>query len=226
MIQWAAPAAIARGTAIDSARLDATVTFNGAPLAGRFVYSPAAGTVLNVGSNQTLTVRFTPTDTVDFTAASASVSINVLPPPVTVTSMGLTTVTVGSGRKAEERGPVLRIQFSGALNSNDAQNRATYRAVLPAVRRSLTRSCNNRLKVVSAIYDPQALAVRAVRCARSWTLASPLEFEITGALIPDIYGARWMATTTCSRVPISPGTLSRNGVTLARVMAADVGRRK
>ena len=45
---------------------------------GTFVYSPAAGTALGAGSD-TLSVTFTPTDTVDYNVAAATALINVLP---------------------------------------------------------------------------------------------------------------------------------------------------
>ncbi len=45
---------------------------------GTFRYTPAAGAVLPAGNNRTLSVTFTPTDTADFTNASATVTINVL----------------------------------------------------------------------------------------------------------------------------------------------------
>ena len=44
---------------------------------GTFAYTPPAGTVLGVGSNQALTVSFAPTDTNDFTPASATVTVTV-----------------------------------------------------------------------------------------------------------------------------------------------------
>ncbi len=66
-ITWSAPAAITYGTALGAPQLNAT-----ANVAGTFSYSPAAGTVLAVGT-QTLTAAFTPTDTTDYTGASASV---------------------------------------------------------------------------------------------------------------------------------------------------------
>ncbi len=72
-ITWSAPANIAYGTALSSTQLDAT-----ASVAGTFVYTPAAGVVLGVGNNQILSVSFTPTDTTDFTTASATVRINVI----------------------------------------------------------------------------------------------------------------------------------------------------
>jgi len=72
-ISWAAPASISYGTALSSAQLNATST-----VAGTFTYSPAAGTVLQAGT-QTLSVSFSPTDTTDFTNATASVPITVNP---------------------------------------------------------------------------------------------------------------------------------------------------
>ena len=45
---------------------------------GTFTYTPAAGTVLSAGNNQTLSVSFTPTDTADYTNASATATINVI----------------------------------------------------------------------------------------------------------------------------------------------------
>ncbi len=70
-ITWAAPAAIAYGTALSSTQLDAT---SNDP--GTFVYSPPSGTVLGAGS-QTLSVTFTPTDTTDYSSLSASVTLTV-----------------------------------------------------------------------------------------------------------------------------------------------------
>jgi hypothetical protein len=78
-INWATPAPIVYGTALGAAQLDAT-----SPQAGVFVYSPAAGTVLNVGQ-QTLTATFMPTDTVDYTTGTATVTLNVLTVTPTIT---------------------------------------------------------------------------------------------------------------------------------------------
>jgi hypothetical protein len=50
-----------------------------ASVPGTFVYAPPAGTVLPLGSGQTLSCGFTPTDTADYTTASKSVVINVDP---------------------------------------------------------------------------------------------------------------------------------------------------
>ena len=75
VVSWPAPSPITSGTALSASQLDATST-----VLGTFVYSPAAGTILPVGTN-TLTVLFTPNDATDYTTASASVSllVNALP---------------------------------------------------------------------------------------------------------------------------------------------------
>ncbi len=72
IITWTNPPPIVYGTALSSSQLDAT-----ANLPSSFAYNPPAGTVLSAGTN-TLTVIFTPTDTVDYTSAMDSVSIVVL----------------------------------------------------------------------------------------------------------------------------------------------------
>ena len=78
-IRWTTPAPIVYGTPLGAAQLDAS-----SPVAGSFSYSPAAGTVLNVGQ-QTLTAVFTPTDTTDYITATASVILNVVPVSPTIT---------------------------------------------------------------------------------------------------------------------------------------------
>ena len=70
-ITWAMPAAITYGTALSSTQLDAT-----ASVPGSFVYNPLAKTTPAVGSD-TLSVTFTPTDTTDYTAATATVTLMV-----------------------------------------------------------------------------------------------------------------------------------------------------
>ena len=70
-VTWAAPAAITYGTALSATQLDAT-----ASIQGTFAYTPALGTVLTAGT-QTLNVTFTPTDSIDYTTASKSVTLTV-----------------------------------------------------------------------------------------------------------------------------------------------------
>ena len=85
IIAWNNPANITSGTALSNTQLDAAAIsfvggniFHFVSVPGTFVYIPPAGTKLNVGAHK-LDVSFTPTDIVNYTTASASVSINVRP---------------------------------------------------------------------------------------------------------------------------------------------------
>jgi len=83
-IIWSEPASLAYGTALSSIQLDATETTCGTSIGGAFVYTPAAGTVLTGGSH-TLSVTFKPTDTTDYTPATATVTqqVNQVTPAIT-----------------------------------------------------------------------------------------------------------------------------------------------
>jgi len=78
-ITWPTPANIVYGTALSGAQLNAT-----ASVPGSFTYSPAAGAVLSVGAH-TLTATFAPTDTTDYTTATATVTLTVIPVSPTLT---------------------------------------------------------------------------------------------------------------------------------------------
>ncbi len=71
-ITWSSPADISYGTALGSAQLDARSS-----VSGTFLYTPAAGTLLNAGASQTLSVLFTPDDAVDERAVAFTTTINV-----------------------------------------------------------------------------------------------------------------------------------------------------
>jgi sugar lactone lactonase YvrE len=71
LITWATPAAISYGTPLGATQLDATSS-----VAGSFAYSPVDGTALGVGS-QTLKTTFSPTDSTDYTTATATTTLTV-----------------------------------------------------------------------------------------------------------------------------------------------------
>jgi hypothetical protein len=94
-ITWPAPTAIAFGSALSSAQLNAV-----ANVPGVFVYSPPAGTVLPVGAGQTLSATFTPADTTNYNPAPASTTITVNPaalPPSPANLVVTKTLTRGGG---------------------------------------------------------------------------------------------------------------------------------
>jgi hypothetical protein len=82
-VSWAAPAAIAFGTALGAAQLNAVALNVSVVVPGTFTYTPPAGTVLPVGSN-ILSVTFTPTDGTFYNAATGTQTIQVNAPPAAV----------------------------------------------------------------------------------------------------------------------------------------------
>ena len=95
-ITWATPAPINYGTALSATQLNAT-----ASVAGTFVYSPAAGTVLTAGS-QVLSVTFTPTDTTDYNTATGTVTLTVNKATPTVTWSTPAAITYGTALSATQ----------------------------------------------------------------------------------------------------------------------------
>lgn len=105
ILTWSNPAPISYGTALGATQLNAT-----ANVPGSFVYSPAAGTILTVGT-QTLGVTFTPTDSVDYTSATKSVSLTVNKASTT------TTITSVSPNPALPGNPVvISVSVVGSTN--------------------------------------------------------------------------------------------------------------
>jgi hypothetical protein len=90
VISWAAPASIAYGTALSASQLNAT-----ANVPGTFAYSPGAGAVLPGGSHP-LSVTFTPSDTTDYTTASANVALEVTKITPVITWPAPSTITYGT----------------------------------------------------------------------------------------------------------------------------------
>jgi sugar lactone lactonase YvrE len=79
VLTWSNPSPITYGTALTTNQLNAT-----ANVPGSFAYTPTNGSVLNAGTNL-LSVIFTPSDAMDYTSASDTVSLVVSPPaPVTL----------------------------------------------------------------------------------------------------------------------------------------------
>jgi hypothetical protein len=73
VVTWNNPAAITYPAALTASQLNASANVPGA-----FSYNPPAGTILNAGNSQTLSVSFVPTDTTNYTGATASVLCSVL----------------------------------------------------------------------------------------------------------------------------------------------------
>jgi len=80
VISWDNPVDIVYGTILSETQLNTT-----SEIVGKFSYTPALGTLLNVGSNQ-LKVDFVPTDATNYENVSKTVTINVVPAVLTVSA--------------------------------------------------------------------------------------------------------------------------------------------
>ena len=103
VLTWSAPAAIAYGTALSPAQLDAV-----ASVPGTFTYTPAAGTVPAAGT-QTLLATFTPTNTTAYKSATASVRLSVTQATPVVTWSTPGSMTYGSALGAAQLNAVASV---------------------------------------------------------------------------------------------------------------------
>jgi RHS repeat-associated protein len=104
-IAWSAPAAITYGTALSSTQLDATTD-----VPSTCTYSPALTTVLTAGT-KTLSVTCTPTDTSNYVAGTATVSLTVNKATLTVTANN-------ASRVYDTANPTLTASYSGFVNGD------------------------------------------------------------------------------------------------------------
>jgi hypothetical protein len=200
-ISWATPSPITQGMALGSTQLDAA----SGGIAGSFVYSPVAGTVLSAGS-QILSVTFTPTDTADYNGANGSVTLTVdnkTTPVITWatpaainygTALSATQLNASSGGVA---GTLVYFPTAGTAPGAGAQtlqvtftpaDTTTYNAVIQTV----------------------TLAVNK----------SPIAITGASSLIPSIYGDQVTATFTFTGAGVTPtgtATISDGETTLATV---------
>jgi hypothetical protein len=213
-VTWAAPAAISYGTALSATQLNASST-----VAGTFVYTPAAGVVLGVGT-QTLSVTLTPTDGTDYNTVTSTVQLTVnavtqtisftVPSPVTYGSAPITLSATGgaSGNpitfsilsgSGSITGSTLTINGAGSVvvAANQAGN-ATYAAAAQVTQSIVVNPASAAIAVASSAST--VLAQNAVTLTA--TVSSPAGVP-TGTV-------SFLDGTT----PLGPGTLSGGVATL------------
>ena len=121
VVTWNAPASVPYGTALGSGQLNAT-----ADVPGSFVYSPAAGTVLDAGARQ-LAVTFTPTDQTNYYDLPKAVSLTVTQVTPTLTWAAPSPLSYGtplpaSALAATAASPVTQASVSGTFEYSVAAN--------------------------------------------------------------------------------------------------------
>jgi hypothetical protein len=195
-ITWPTPPDIYSGAALSSVQLNATASalYNGTPTAvpGTFAYTPAAGTVLNVGQNQTLNLLFTPTDGVNYVTAVKAVQINVLPqlvlgdfnrngvldfPDLSAMLKALTDLpgyATTQGFSDNDLKTVGDINHDGAVNNRDIQPLLDLLAGAPGGG-SVSPQTEQSIDIPPAPVIPPASAIRA-------TVANPSPVELPPAV--------------------------------------------
>jgi len=178
-INWANPAAINYGMPLSATQLDATAswTVDGKTVnvLGTFTYSPPAGTVLNTGSNQTLSVSFKPINTADYTSATAQATINVR--RATPHFSGLTpSQAIVSGTAS--------IILAGTITSNTS--------AIPPGYVSITIDGENQTAAIEAngsfslTFDTQAIPASNTPYTITYTYAGGPNFRATSNTLTDL----------------------------------------
>ena len=131
-INWSNPAPITYLTPLTGTQLNATASWtvggSAVTVGGTFAYAPPAGTVLSAGT-QTLSTSFTPSDSTDYTTATATVQIVVLGPGTYV--YGTTLYVVGASTSDNA-------QISSAGSKSDGSTGLQVNATLNGVYTSKT----------------------------------------------------------------------------------------
>ena len=148
-IIWTNSVAITYGVALGTNQLNASAN---AP--GFFVYTPPAGVVLAAGTN-TLTTVFTPTDTTDYSSATGSVSLVVLPAPLSVTASNAT-------RAYGQSNPPFSGSITGLQNSDNIT--ATYATT------AITNSPVGTYPIIPTMLDPNGRLVNYTVAINDGTL--------------------------------------------------------
>jgi hypothetical protein len=210
-ISWTSPAAIIYGTSLGAAQLDAS-----ASVAGMFSYSPGLGTVLSAG-NSTLTVVFTPTDTVDYKTATAQVSLAVNKAPLSITA--LPTLGNNISRPYGANNPAMTPVITGIVNG-DPISASDMTMATPS-------SPVGVYAVTSTISDPaNRLGNYAVTLVNGTLTVVPETTALIVTLSPSsiVVGQSSTATITLSGPdmvsPMDPSVLA--SVTLTSAIASDV----
>ncbi len=202
-LTWATPAAVTYGTALGSTQLNAT-----ANVPGNFVYAPPSGTVLSAGS-QNLSVTFTPTDTADYTTATANVTVTINKATSTITWATPAAITYGAALSAAQLNATANVPGSfnyapplgTVLNAGSQNLSVTFtptdatdyttatgnvsltvnKASASVVLGSLTQTYDGTAKVASAVTTPSGLGVTFSYSGTSGTTYGPSATAPTGA---------------------------------------------
>jgi subtilisin-like proprotein convertase family protein len=181
-LTWTNPAGITYGTALSGTQLNATATYSATNVPGTLTYSSPAGTFLNAGNNQTISVTFTPTDTNSFLAVTTNIAINVSPAPLTITAND-TNKIYGAAL------PVFTATYSGFANS-DTTNNLTAQETL-----TTSASASSSAGTYTIIASGATSSNYAITHVNGTLTINPAALTITANSTNKVYGAALPAFT-------------------------------
>ena len=176
---------------------------------GTFVYTPAAGTVLAAGNDQTLSVAFTPSDTIDYTTASAMATINVMPPTPT-------SVYVSPGYASDAPGTAVT-WTDGSTHYVGFDAFGTIQAGINAV------AANGTVNVASGTYSQQLAINQSLSLVGAGvsvtTIQAPAslsgnEIEIASGVIVTMSGLSLDGASTSTAIDVNGGDLSASSLAI------------
>jgi subtilisin-like proprotein convertase family protein len=181
-LTWTNPAGITYGTALSLTQLNATATYGSTNVPGTFTYSSPAGTVLDVATNQTLSVMFTPHDTNSFLPVTANVTINVSPAPLIITANNTNNV-YGAAL------PAFTASYSGFVNGDTAASLST------PVTLGTSAAASSPVGTYPVTASGAADANYAISYLNGTLTVNPAALSITANSTNKVYGAALPAFT-------------------------------
>jgi len=221
VITWTAPANVVYGATLSSAQLNAT-----ANVPGTFTYAPALGAVLPAGSGQSLTAVFTPADPTSYRGATNSVSITVLPAPLSITAVSQSKV-YGAVL------PALTASYAGFVNG-DTPVKLTVAPALSTTATSSSQAGSYPITVNSAVSPNYAISYVSGTLTVSkagLTITASSKTKVYGASVPPLTAnyagfvngdavsslstAPSLSTTAAASSPVGSYPITANGATAA-----------
>ncbi|HYR83881.1 MAG TPA: LamG-like jellyroll fold domain-containing protein [Terriglobia bacterium] len=186
-LTWNNPLPVTYGTPLGATQLNASTQ-----VAGAFIYNPPAGMFLDAGVHS-LSLTFKPSDTLHYTATTATVEINVLRAPLTVTATSVSRIYGAPN-------PPLAGTLAGVVNRLAPDNitakyttSATMKSsvgkypITPTVSDPDKRLSNYTVNLVNGTLEvlPAPLAVTANSASRFYGSPNP---DLTGSIVGVVNG--------------------------------------
>lgn len=205
VITWTPPATMGFGPPLDASQLNAS-----ANTPGTFAYTPAAGTVLDLGL-QHLSTTFTPNDTNDFTSATATASIQVVPGTPVIT-WNPTPITFGTPLGANQLNATAGLPGSAFTN---IAGTFTYTPAAGTVLNAGNQPLSANFAPTDSLHFNNATgsATLVVNQASTTTLISASASSVT-ILVPVTFTATVLSSATGAGIPDGSVTFLDGAVSL------------